>query len=160
MKPKYAIYLFEFLKCISSLPIFHTCQKSEVSSSCWSWHPRECQTNRILYSLPSIGLSKLGINYHYFLNLTVSARNVDVYRKVEISQIPTKNQNESERRGMATLCMSVCCVKLRACSGLPQGFTHQGLDGCHNQRVHIPYSRFLLLQMHLLVTAKQEQKLG
>lgn len=63
MKPIYAIHVFEFFKCMYSLPIFQTGQEFlfEVSCSFWSWHPSMCQSNRTLHSQPSVCLSKLAI---------------------------------------------------------------------------------------------------
>ena len=63
MKPVYAACVFEFFKCMYSLPIFQTGQAflCEVSCSFWSWHPSICQSNYTLHSQPSVCLSKLAI---------------------------------------------------------------------------------------------------
>ena len=63
MKPVYTTWVFEFLKCMYSLPIFQTGQAflCEVSCSFWSWHPSICQSNYTLHSQPSVCLSKLAI---------------------------------------------------------------------------------------------------
>ena len=63
MKPVYTTWVFEFLKCMYSLPIFQTGQAflCEVSCSFWCWHPSMCHSNCPLHSQPSVCLSKLAI---------------------------------------------------------------------------------------------------
>ena len=63
MKPVYATWVFEFLKCMYPLPIFQTGQAflCEVSCSFLCCHPSMCQSNRTLHSQPSVCLSKLAI---------------------------------------------------------------------------------------------------
>ena len=93
MKPVYTTWVFEFLKCMYSLPIFQTGQAflCEVSCSFWCWHPSMCQSNRTLHSQPPVCLSNLAI--------ITFLKSYSVCQKHGTGQIPIKTKIRVSTQG-------------------------------------------------------------